>query len=67
MVFFSSKVSLEYLEWTITCSIYEEKTSVDLKIKKTAFIIKKVQIFFAILPISSCFSHLRITRQIANA
>lgn len=38
MVLFSSKLSLEYLELTVICSVNKKNTSIDLRRKKTAFI-----------------------------
>lgn len=38
MVFFSSKLSLEYLELTVICSVNKKNNSIDLRRKKTAFI-----------------------------
>lgn len=67
MALFSSKLSLEYVELAVICSVNKKNTSIDLRRKKTAFIRDMFNFFFAMLSISSCLSHLRFTRQMVNA
>lgn len=56
MALFSSKLSLEYLELTVICSVNKINTSIDLRRKKTAFIRDMFRFFRHVVNIKLSFA-----------